>query len=61
VQRAADISLISCRPPCGLDTSFGLDLGFRSQSLAPPQALCLRLLRRLKSHLFKKEDLQKCC
>jgi len=29
-----------------------VDLGFRSQSLAPPQALCLRLLRRLKPRLY---------
>jgi len=42
------VSCISCRPRRGLAYIIRMVLGFRSQSLAPPQALCLRLLRRLQ-------------
>jgi hypothetical protein len=41
-----------CRPLHGLTNNLSLYLGFRSQSLASPQALCFGLLRRLTRSLI---------
>ena len=49
-ERAIAVTVLRCRPHSRAEISIHVDLGFRSRSLASPQASCLRLPRRLVTH-----------